>query len=111
MQSHTSEEPRSSGLNQCSSRKTKTTPSSLHPGSKIIETSSANSGPTSDPWTPKRRLKKSSTISICAITPKIIRYMVDFNRLASEISWDDAALRRRFYKGLPGRIKDEISRD
>ena len=38
------------------------------------------------------------------------RYLVEFNRLASRVAWNDAALRRQLYRGLPPRIKDEISR-
>ena len=41
---------------------------------------------------------------------RITKYAVEFNRLASRVSWGDSALRRRFYQGLPSRIKDEISR-
>jgi hypothetical protein len=41
---------------------------------------------------------------------RIAKYVVEFYRLAAEISWDDASLRRRFYKNLPARIKNEISR-
>jgi len=38
------------------------------------------------------------------------RYMVDFNRIASQIwGYGDGALRHHFYTGLPDRIKDEIS--
>jgi len=39
------------------------------------------------------------------------RYVVDFNRIASQIrGYGDGALRHHFYTGLPDRIKDEISR-
>jgi hypothetical protein len=38
------------------------------------------------------------------------KYIVEFYRLASEIHWDDKALCRRFYKNLPARLKNEISR-
>lgn len=41
---------------------------------------------------------------------RITKYIVEFYRLSSEINWDDASLRRRFYKNLPARIKNEISR-
>jgi len=38
------------------------------------------------------------------------RYMVDFNRIVSQIrGYGDGALRHHFYTGLPDRIKDEIS--
>jgi len=39
------------------------------------------------------------------------RYVVDFNRIASQIwGYGDGALRHHFSTGLPNRIKDEISR-
>jgi hypothetical protein len=41
---------------------------------------------------------------------RITKYVVEFNRLAADISWDDRALCRRFYKNLPARLKNEISR-
>jgi len=38
------------------------------------------------------------------------RYVVDFNRIASQIQgYGDGALRHHFYTGLPDRIKDKIS--
>ena len=40
----------------------------------------------------------------------IVKYLVDFNRLAARVQWGDSALRRQFYRGLPSRIKDEIAR-
>jgi hypothetical protein len=40
----------------------------------------------------------------------IVKYIVEFYRLAAEIHWDDKALCRRFYKNLPTRLKNEISR-
>lgn len=43
-------------------------------------------------------------------TDRISKYIVRFNQNAVRIGWGDAALRHQFYKGLPGRIKDEISR-
>jgi len=42
---------------------------------------------------------------------RVTRYIVDFNRLASQIrGYGDGALRHYFYSGLPDRIKDELSR-
>jgi hypothetical protein len=41
---------------------------------------------------------------------RITRYMVDFNRISSQLQWGEAALRHQFYRGLPARIKDEIAR-
>ena len=40
----------------------------------------------------------------------IAKYLVEFNRLASITGWDNRALQHQFYRGLPGRIKDEVSR-
>jgi hypothetical protein len=41
---------------------------------------------------------------------RISKYLVEFNKLSSLVEWNSAALRRRFYKGLPTRIKNEITR-
>ena len=39
----------------------------------------------------------------------IIRYLVEFNRLGSQLrGYGEAALRHKFYTGLPDRIKDKI---
>ena len=38
------------------------------------------------------------------------RYLVNFEKNAVLLGWDDRALRHRFYSGLPERIQDEISR-
>ena len=40
----------------------------------------------------------------------ITKYLVEFNRLAARVQWENAALRHQFYNRLPPRIKDEISR-
>ncbi len=40
---------------------------------------------------------------------KIIRYNTEFNRHAAKLHYPDAILKRRYYKGLPTRIKDPIS--
>jgi len=41
---------------------------------------------------------------------RVTRYIVDFNRLASQVQdYGDGALRRLFYSGLPDRLKDEIA--
>jgi Retrotransposon gag protein len=40
----------------------------------------------------------------------ITKYSTEFYRLAAEVQWDDASLRRRYYKNLPTCIKNEISR-
>jgi len=40
----------------------------------------------------------------------ITRYIVDFNRLASQVQdYRDGALCRLFYSGLPDHLKDEIA--
>jgi hypothetical protein len=41
---------------------------------------------------------------------RITRYLVEFNRLAAQTQWGESALRHQFYRGLPPRIKDEVSR-
>jgi len=42
---------------------------------------------------------------------RVMRYIVDFNRLASQVQdYGDGALRRLFYSGLPDCLKDEIAR-
>lgn len=41
---------------------------------------------------------------------KAARYLIDFNRHAHRTGWNETALTRQFYKGLPDRLKDEISR-
>lgn len=42
---------------------------------------------------------------------RINEYVVEFNRLMTQVrGWGDGALRHQFYKGLPARLKDEISR-
>lgn len=43
-------------------------------------------------------------------TERIAMFIVRFNQLAALTRWDDAALAHRFYRGLPSRIKDELSR-
>jgi Retrotransposon gag protein len=41
---------------------------------------------------------------------KATRYTIDFNRHGHRTGWNDQALTRQFYKGLPDRLKDEIAR-
>ncbi|KIN92803.1 hypothetical protein M404DRAFT_172596 [Pisolithus tinctorius Marx 270] len=42
---------------------------------------------------------------------RINKYVVDFNRLASQVrGYGDGALRHHFYSGLPDQIKDEVCR-
>lgn len=40
---------------------------------------------------------------------RVARYVTQFNRLATQVSWGTEALRYQFYKGLPDRLKDRIS--
>ena len=37
-------------------------------------------------------------------------YTIDFNRYGRRTGWNEQALTRQFYKGLPERLKDEIAR-
>jgi hypothetical protein len=41
---------------------------------------------------------------------KAARYTIDFNRHAHRTGWNNVALARQYYKGLPDRLKDEIAR-
>jgi len=43
-------------------------------------------------------------------TQRITKYIVEFNRYSTVTGWDNRALRHQFYRGLPARIKDEVSR-
>jgi len=40
---------------------------------------------------------------------KAVKYTLDFNRDAPCTSWNDKALYQQFYKGLPDRLKDELT--
>jgi len=40
---------------------------------------------------------------------KAARYMIEFNRHAHRTGWNEVALARQYYKGLPERLKDEIT--
>ena len=40
---------------------------------------------------------------------RIAKYVVNFNRLATQVLWGENALRYQFYAGLPDRIKDQIA--
>src|SRR6202162_4930649 len=42
-------------------------------------------------------------------TQRIAKYLVEFNRLSTITGWDSRALRHQFYRGLPARVKDEVS--
>jgi hypothetical protein len=41
---------------------------------------------------------------------KATRYTLEFNRHSRRTGWNEAALARMYYKGLPDRLKDEIAR-
>ena len=41
---------------------------------------------------------------------KATRYTLEFNRHSRRTGWNEIALARHFYKGLPDRLKDEIAR-
>ena len=41
---------------------------------------------------------------------KATRYTVEFNRHARRTGWNEQALTRQYYKGLPDRLKDELAR-
>jgi Domain of unknown function (DUF4939)/Zinc knuckle len=41
---------------------------------------------------------------------KAVRYTVEFNKHARRTGWNGIALTRQYYKGLPDRLKDEVSR-
>ena len=41
---------------------------------------------------------------------RILKYLVEFNHLATITGWDNCVLRHQFYRGLPAHIKDEVSR-
>ena len=40
---------------------------------------------------------------------RMVKYLVDFNHLAAQVTWGDSALQHQLCKGLPNQIKDEIS--
>ena len=39
----------------------------------------------------------------------MVKYLVDFNCLAAQVTWGDSALQHQLYKGLLNQIKDEVS--
>ena len=42
---------------------------------------------------------------------KILKYNVEFNKLSARVRWGDSALRYKYYKGLPDRIKDVLAQN
>jgi hypothetical protein len=55
-----------------------------------------------------------ATIAIEALrykdSTKATRYTIEFNQQARRTGWNDQALARQYYKGLPDRLKDEVAR-
>ena len=41
-------------------------------------------------------------------THRVNKYIIEFRRHSIQLDWGDSALKRRFYRGLPERIKDEL---
>lgn len=39
---------------------------------------------------------------------RVNKYIIEFRRHSTQLDWGDSALKRRFYRGLPERIKDEL---
>ena len=62
------------------------------------------------PFDPKADAETAIENLVMKDNHHIAKYVVDFYRLAAEVGWDDKALCRRFYKNLPARLKNEISR-
>jgi len=46
----------------------------------------------------------------CKDSAQVTRYTLDFNRYGRRTGWNEQALARQYYKGLPDRLKDEIAR-
>ena len=61
------------------------------------------------PYDEEGRAESDLTALTMAHDSRISTYIVKFNQYASRIYWDDAALRHRFYSGLPTRIKDRMA--
>ena len=40
---------------------------------------------------------------------RIVKYLVDFNHLATHVQWGNTTLRQQMYHGLPSHIKDKIA--
>ena len=62
------------------------------------------------PYDPEADAEAAIENLVMKDTQHIVKYIVEFYRLTAEIHWDDKALCRRFYKNLPARLKNEISR-
>jgi hypothetical protein len=63
-----------------------------------------NFGPTDSVGDAKTRITQLRMKS----NKSIVKYMVRFNCLASQLSWGNAALCHQFYRGLSDRLKDDL---
>jgi hypothetical protein len=72
----------------------------------FVEELQTNFGPYDQTGDAESELVSLKMTSGQRITESIVR----FNSLAPRCDWGDAALRHRFYEGLPNRLKDEVSR-
>ena len=61
------------------------------------------------PLDPVRDAKSKLRILSMKLDQRIAKYVVNFNRLATQVLWGENALRYQFYTGLPDRIKDQIA--
>ena len=62
------------------------------------------------PHDPVGDAEKSLSELVMKKTAKIMKYNVDFWELASRVSWNEAALRDRYFRGLPLRLRTEVLR-
>ena len=62
------------------------------------------------PHDPVRDAEKSLSKLVMKKTAKIMKYNMDFWELASQVSWNEAALHDRYYRGLPLRLRREVLR-
>ena len=62
------------------------------------------------PWDPVNDATNALELLRYKDSTKAARYTINFNQHAYRTGWNDAALTRQYYKGLPDRLKDELSR-
>jgi hypothetical protein len=62
------------------------------------------------PHDPVGDAEKSLSELVMKKTAKIMKYNVDFWELASRVSWNEAALRDRYFRSLPLRLRTEVLR-
>jgi hypothetical protein len=62
------------------------------------------------PHDPVGDAEKSLSELVMKKAAKIMKYNVDFWELASRVSWNEAALRDRYFRGLPLRLRTEVLR-